>query len=124
MSWTYQITSGRMVHEGGAVVFLGYSGAGHSSAEGRDNPAMCRTPGKGPIPPGDYAIGPPHTSPNTGPFTMDLEPAAGTNTFGRSLFRMHGNNQENDASHGCIILPPDARRAIWHSGDHTVVVTP
>lgn len=123
MSWTYHIATGRMVGVAGES-FQGYSGAGHTAAEGRNNPAMVEVQAKGPIPPGVYTIGQPHLSPHTGPFTMDLEPAADTNTFGRSLFRIHGNNQENDASHGCIILPPAARHAIWDSGDHTVVVTP
>lgn len=124
MSWTYHIASGRMVNAADATVFQGYSGAGHSSAEGRNNPAMCNVVAKGPIPPGQYTIGAPHASPNTGPYTMNLDPKPGTNTFGRSAFRIHGNNAANDASHGCIILPPDARHAIWESGDHDLIVTP
>ena len=83
---------------------------------------MQDVPGKGPVPAGTYTIGQPHYSPNTGPYTMDLVPQPGTDTFGRSLFRIHGNNEANDASHGCIILPPDARHAVWESGDHDLLV--
>ena len=118
--WTYTIATGEMRH--GATRFLGYSGAGHSREEGRDNPDMVHDVGRGPIPPGRYRIGAPHVSPHTGPYTMDLDPEAGTDTFGRSAFRIHGNNAANDASHGCIILPPDARHAIWESGDHELGV--
>ena len=39
--------------------FVGYSGAGHTLAEGRDNPQMVGVVGKGPIPPGKYSIGEP-----------------------------------------------------------------
>lgn len=119
--WTYSITTGCMTKDDQS--FIGYSGAGHSLAEGRNNPDMQNAPDQGPIPVGNYCIGMPHYSANTGPYTMNLDPDACTNTFGRSLFRIHGNNSTNDASHGCIILPPDARRAVWNSGDHELQVT-
>lgn len=122
MAWTYQIATGKMTHLPDGETFVGYSGAGHALAEGRNNPAMVTAVAKGPIPPGVYVIGTPHVSPHTGPYTMNLDPAAGTDTHGRSAFRIHGNNAENDASHGCIILPPGARRAIWESGDHALTV--
>jgi hypothetical protein len=104
--------------------FIGYSGAGHTMMEGRNNPSMQNVQNKGPIPCGIYDIGDPHYSATTGPYTMNLDPTPETNTYGRSLFRIHGNNERNDASHGCIILPPDARRAVWNSGDHQVTVVP
>lgn len=122
MTWTYRITDGAVLNKDGVKQFIGYSGAGHTLAEGRDNPNLQAAQAMGPIPVGSYYIGAPHLSPNTGPYTMDLTPAEGTNTFGRSLFRIHGNNATNDASHGCIILPPDARHAIWESGDHNLDV--
>jgi lipoprotein-anchoring transpeptidase ErfK/SrfK len=122
MSWTYRITDGAVTDSAGERRFVGYSGRGHSLAEGRNNPDMIKVIAVGPIPPGLYAIGSPHTSAQTGPYTMDLDPLAGTQTFGRAAFRIHGNNAANDASHGCIILPPDARHAIWESGDHQLEV--
>lgn len=121
MAWSYKIASGQMLGAHGQC-FAGYSGAGHSLAEGRNNPQMQTAVAKGPIPAGRYRIGVPHDNRHTGPLTMDLTPMAGTDTHGRSLFRIHGNNAANDASHGCVILPPDARRAIWASGDHELVV--
>lgn len=119
--WTYQISTGVMASPKGER-FIGYSGAGHSAVTGRNNPMMQRVVGAGPIPAGAYTIGAPHADAQTGPYTMDLDPKPGTETYGRSLFRCHGNNSTNDASHGCIILPPDARQAIWESGDHDLTV--
>jgi lipoprotein-anchoring transpeptidase ErfK/SrfK len=120
--WKYRIVDGAMISADGKLTFNGYSGTGHTLAEGRNNPVMVDQHDKGPIPPGDYAIGIPHSSNQTGPYTMNLDPINATNTFGRSAFRIHGNNAANDASHGCIILPPDARRAVWESNDHQVRV--
>lgn len=123
--WTYKITDGTMTHDDpqhGRTCFSGYSGAGHTLAEGRNNPDMQDAIAKGPLPVGSYTIGVPHTSAHTGPYTMDLTPNPGNDMHGRSLFRIHGNNAANDASEGCIILPPDARRAVWESGDHALDV--
>jgi len=120
--WVYHITEHVMTSQDGLKRFDGYSGAGYSFSEGRNNAGMEDVVGRGPIPIGWYSIGEPHHSPTTGPYTMNLDPQPGTDTLGRSAFRIHGNNAENDASHGCIILPPDARRAIWESGDHTLQV--
>lgn len=120
--WTYRITDGVMTSAAGELVFRGYSGAGHTAAEGRNNPAMQAVPNHGPIPAGRYRIGAPRDSSNTGPLTLDLTPYADTRTYGRDLFRIHGNNARDDASHGCIILPPDARRCIADSGDRELEV--
>lgn len=121
--WRYRIVDGQMQNEAGTLNFSGYSGAGHTLAEGRNNPIMVDQHNKGPLPPGQYAIGIPHSSNQTGPYTMNLDPIDGSDMHGRSAFRIHGNNSVDDASHGCIILPPDARRAIWESNDHTLQVT-
>ena len=63
-------------------------------------------------------------SPNTGPFTILLEPAPGTDTLGRSAFRIHGDSVRapGTASHGCIILPRAIRDHIWRSGDRDLEV--
>lgn len=87
----------------------GYSGAGFTLAEGRNNPNMCNVAGKGPIPPGRYRVMPSRNSATLGPMTFDLVPMPGTEVFGRSLFRIHGNNSANNASHGCVILGPRIR---------------
>jgi hypothetical protein len=54
---------------------------------------------------------------------MNLDPESGTEPFGRSLFRIHGDNASHDASHGCIILGPLVRRRIAESGDTELTVT-
>lgn len=96
----------------------GYSG----HAEGRNNPALEAEPSIGPIPRGLYTIGPPHASPNTGPYTMDLGPV-GHDALGRSLLRIHGDSANHDASHGCIVIPGRINRErIWIGEDHEVTV--
>lgn len=76
---------------------------------GRNNPAMCNVPQIGPLPAVRYRIGRSHYSENTGRVTFDLTPFPGVDVFGRSLFRIHGNDKQNDASHGCLILDYDVR---------------
>jgi hypothetical protein len=51
-------------------------------------------------------------------------PDRGTETFGRSEFRIHGDSIAHPgmASHGCIILPRAVRDAIWRSGDRALEV--
>lgn len=115
MPWTYSQSTGQL-HRDGAVVGTGYSGAGTTTAEGRNNPAMQGQADTGPIPRGEYSIGASHYSTNTGPATLNLTPV-GHNALGRTAFRIHGNNAANNASHGCIILPPAIRQQIANSGD-------
>lgn len=116
--WTYSIVSGEAA-ENGKKAGNGYSG----HAEGRDNPAMCAVPNVGPIPPGQYRIGPAYADPHLGPCVMHLDPLPGTDTHGRTLFRIHGNDAANDASEGCVILGPLIREAISKSHDNTLEVT-
>jgi hypothetical protein len=115
MTWRYQQSTGDLYRDA-AFVGTGYSGAGHTLAEGRNNPAMEAVVGKGPIPKGMWKIGPAHDSPHTGPLTMNLDPV-GHDAHGRSLFRIHGDNRDDDASHGCIILARGMRGTIEMSGD-------
>lgn len=77
-----------------------YSGIGAD----KNNPASVGLAGRGPIPPGTYSIGPMFVSPQSGRGTMRLTPQAGTNTYGRAGFEMHGdsNSHPGAASHGCI----------------------
>lgn len=112
MAWQYDQTTGDLTHNG-TFEGTGYSGTGF----GRNNSSLERVEGHGPIPRGEYKIGRAYDDPHLGPCVMHLDPLPGTNTWGRSLFRLHGNNIENDASHGCIILGPSIRRLIASSGD-------
>ncbi|MBN3846167.1 DUF2778 domain-containing protein [Paraburkholderia sp. Ac-20342] len=119
MPWSYQQSTGNLSFNG-ELVERGYSGA----ATGKNNPAMQAISNIGPIPRGNYQISSPHTSPHTGPGTLNLSPLPGTNTFGRSAFRIHGDNRNHPgtASEGCIILGPQTRHRIWASGDHRLEV--
>lgn len=109
--WVYKIATGAL-NRGSIFVGTGYSGAGVTLEQGRNNPTLVQAYNIGPIPPGKYRIEPPRDSKTLGPCVFDLTPMPGTETFGRSLFRIHGNNLQNDASHGCIILGPSIRHEI------------
>lgn len=104
----YTITTGSFKRDGNPWG-VGYSGAGLNEADGRNNPSMVNIPNVGPLPPGDYRVMPSRNSKTLGPLVFDLVPLPGTNTFDRSLFRIHGNSKDNNASHGCIILDHNLR---------------
>lgn len=117
--WVWDQSSGTMSRDG-LVVGVGYSGADL----GKNNPAMESAVGVGPIPTGMWVITDEYDSPHTGPFTLALSPAAGTDTEGRNAFRIHGDSisSPGTASHGCIILPRTVRNTIWTSGDRSLQV--
>jgi hypothetical protein len=122
MMWTYAQSTGEL-HHNGRLVGGGYSGFDN----GKNNPAMQAVANLGPIPQGDWTIvGPPVNTAQHGPFVLRLQPAAGTNTFGRSGFLMHGDSigAPGCASHGCIILPRAVREQVWSSGDRELEVVP
>src|SRR4051812_34655019 len=75
--------------------------------------------------PGRYDISS-HTTTTKGPMTIPLTPRPGTNTFGRDLFRIHGDNKAGNhtASHGCIILGPKDRTSITNCGGGKLQVQP
>lgn len=114
---TYNQKTGELYLDG-EYEGLGYSGHG----EGRNNPDAQALHGIGPIPRGLWRIGAAYSHPQLGPICMNLYPRAGTDTFGRDLFRIHGNNTINDASHGCIILGPAIRREIDAGTDRALEV--
>jgi hypothetical protein len=98
----------------------GYSGF----KNGKNNPKMQTVHDVGPIPRGFWHIGHAHDSLHTGPVTMDLLPYPGTETFGRDLFRIHGDSKSDpgNASHGCIILSRPLREIISNSNIHILEV--
>lgn len=116
--WTYSQSTGELLHEG-KFEGTGYSGTGI----GRNRPEAEKMVATGPIPKGAYTIGPAYEHPHLGSCVMNLEPEPNTDTFGRSLFRVHGDNQRHDASHGCIVIGPSLRHLIADSGDHELLVT-
>jgi hypothetical protein len=120
--WTYAQKTGKLLQDG-RLVGTGYSGFDN----GKNNPAMQAVHDVGPIPQGEWTIvGPPMNTPSHGPFVLTLEPADGTNTFGRSGFLMHGDSIQSPgcASHGCIIMAHTVRDQVWNSGDTDLQVVP
>lgn len=119
MTWRFDQSSGELSRDG---KFISRAYAGHGW--GKNNPAAEAAPNIGPIPRGLWTICEPHDSPNTGPYTMDLTPKDGTDTLGRSAFRIHGDSiaHPGEASHGCIIAAHAIRTAIWTSEDHDLEV--
>ena len=103
--------AGRLYDAAGTLIASGIW-SGHNDAA--NDPTREREKGVGPLPKGVYMIGPLRDGGALGPDVMNLDPAPGTNTFGRSLFRIHGDNSTpapHDASDGCIIAPHQTR--IW-----------
>lgn len=119
-AWRYDQSSGDLRDPSGHFVCRGYSGHG----AGKNNPARQHERAVGPIPRGRWKIGAPYDSKNVGPYALTLTPCAGTEVFGRSAFRIHGDSKRapGTASHGCIILPRPVRERIWASGVHEIEV--
>lgn len=117
MTWAYRQSDGQLTLDGEFKGY-GYSGTG----EGRNNGDMQAVPNVGPIPKGTYTIGPWYNDEHLGPCVMHLDPTPDTNTFGRIAFRIHGDNKNHDASHGCIALGPSLRWPIAHSEDRELSV--
>jgi hypothetical protein len=117
--WKWDQSAGELSRDG-KFIAKGYAGNGR----GKNNPSMQAAVGVGPVPQGKWTIGAAHVSPNTGPVTMNLDPKPGTQTFGRSAFRIHGDSiaHPGEASHGCIILPRFVRDAIARSSDRDLEV--
>ncbi len=118
--WTYQ-TRARKLLENGKEAGIGYSGFN----EYANDSAHKTVKGKGPIPPGKYRIGTAYKHDKLGPVCMNLDPLPGTNTFGRSHFRIHGDNGTEapfDGSHGCLVLNRMLRERINFSQDKVLEV--
>jgi hypothetical protein len=123
VSWTYEISSGKMYSDAGELLDIGYSG---QPPHVNDFSAVGEV-GIGPIPAGSWEIKGPEDSPKTGPYTLTLVPNEATMAHVISLnrdpvsFRIHGERAQPPpgyASDGCIILPRAIREQIWNSGDH------
>jgi hypothetical protein len=119
MTWRWDQSAGELSRDG-ELVSRGYSGFGR----GKNNPSMQAAQGVGPIPAGRWRITERYDSANVGPYALKLEPCAGTETFGRSAFRIHGDSIRNPgtASHGCVVVPRKVREAVWRSGDRDLEV--
>ncbi|MGF6812038.1 hypothetical protein OKW30_007230 [Paraburkholderia sp. Clong3] len=120
MVWIYKHASGELYHDDKFITDDGYAGKGvhknkHGSQYVRD---------LGPIPVGLYEITAPFPHPKTGPFSMRLNPVAGTSLGGRDGFMIHGDSKTDpgNASNGCIVLHLPYRKQIWNSGDRMLRV--
>jgi len=120
MPWKYSQSTGDLIGPAGSRVCIGYSGHG----AGVDNPADEAIPDVGPIPRGEYTIGRFFDDPVKGPIVAHLVPLAGTDTYGRSGFMIHGDNKAGNhtASEGCVILPRTVREMIMASPDRVLQV--
>jgi hypothetical protein len=129
----YEQSTGRWEHDG-QLVAVCYSGTDDGDGvrepgEGLNDPAAQELRGIGPIPVGRYLIGLPFTHPTAGPLVMRLTPFAGTNTFGRDGFLIHGDSKSapGTASHGCVVMPHDPRAHVAElveHGDRLLTVVP
>jgi hypothetical protein len=122
MSWTYAIRERALCWNDAPIYNGGYTGNG----VGLNNPAEESVQGVGPLPEGRYHIAGLAADNDTGPFSLLLQPEAGTVMHGRAGFRIHGDNSRGNfsASHGCIVLPPQVRHQMWDSGDRELEVLP
>lgn len=120
MAWIYEIVSGKLYSPLGELCGAGYSGA----AEHRNEATAQSLRNLGPICEGTYTIGPPIDTVTHGPFVLPLTPDSKNLMWGRYGFLIHGDSvvAPGTASQGCIIMPPDVRRAIWTDSDHTLQV--
>lgn len=119
--FTYKISDGVLFRSDGSPIGTGYSGHG----PGVNNIAFEQVHDVGPIPRGLYTIGEPISPPDhLGPVAMPLTPDSDTDTFGRSAFFIHGDNQAGDrsASHGCIIIGPLSRAIVNAASDRRLTV--
>lgn len=116
----YNQKTGELTTNSGVVIGKGYAGHG----EGKNNPEMESVKNMGPLPKGVYLIGEPYDSGKTGPFTLPLIPEYGNEMYGRSEFKIHGDNitDPGNASHGCIILPRAIRAQIHNCADKKLEV--
>ena len=117
--WTYSQSTGQLARDG-KLFGSGYSGLGAD----KNVPADQLVQGQGPIPQGAWTIGPAENSGELGPLIMRLFPKAGTETFGRSGFFIHGDSlaHPGEASHGCIVLAHALREEISFSNDIDLTV--
>ncbi len=118
--WSYIQANGHMLEPNGILLAIGYAGRG----EGKNNPSLQAAHDLGPLPTGTYLISPPADDAQVGEYAMRLIPSPTNQMYLRSGFFIHGDNPAHpgQSSDGCIVLPREAREAIWQSGDHSLQV--
>lgn len=125
MSWLWEQSTGKLYNDAGELIAIGYAGGDKGTRpEAVNNPEYEASEGVGPLPRGTYTICPPRDGGHLGPYVLDLTPDDSNQMYGRSLFRIHGDNAQvnRSASDGCIILPRTIRTEVWESGDRILDV--
>lgn len=124
--WTYRISEGVLLGPETKNRQQAFADCYSGHGDGVNNPELTRVHDVGPIPPGDYTIGPFFHDAEKGPVVAHLTPIGPTDTFGRSGFMLHGDNAQmnHTASLGCIIAARIAREAVRDSGDRLLRVVP
>jgi RHS repeat-associated protein len=130
LCWEYSQSTGTLTHvddQSGAREIVATDGyAGHG--DGVNAPAMQDQQGVGPLPQGQYTIGPQRNNVTGHGVTlrasMRLTPASSNVMFGRGGFLIHGDNSQGNqsASEGCPVLRKAARDRIGSSGDDCLEV--
>ncbi len=132
LTWEYSQGNGTLQHFDEATGTRGpvYSGLYSGYMGNANNSSAQNVPFSGPIPQGPYIIGPQYNSTSgLGNGVLNLTPDTSnptTYTFGRNLFRIHGDNGKGNrsASEGCMIAPRNLRDLIGGSGDNRLWVLP
>lgn len=110
----YHQRTGKLEHD--RIGLIGFGHSGDPDAGGMDDPAMQSVRSVGPLPVGDYTIGPPEDRPeHTGEFSMALTPASTNEMFGRGAFYIHGFRiglKPGQGGKGCIEIGPLQRWAV------------
>ena len=121
MPWLFaQDGKGLAAPDGEIIDENAYAGKGI----GVNNPEYQHVVKTGPLPIGRYHIGKDYQHPRLGSIVMNLDPLPGTEQFGRSAFRIHGDNRRGDrsGSEGCIVTNRAVREMIANSPDRIMEV--
>jgi hypothetical protein len=117
--YTYSQSTGELRHANGTLIATGYSGYGY----GKNNATAQNVTDVGPLPQGNWKIGPLLDGGNMGPNVRHLEPQDGNDVFNTtrhaSSFYMHGCNGNGNASTGCLVIGPATRKQV----NGTILVT-
>jgi len=119
MTWVYKQSTGELAHNG---LYVGTGYSGHPPHV--NDPSAQNIPNFGPIPVGEYTLGPPFTHPICGPMAMRLSPEPQNEMFSRSGFLCHGDSihAPGTASDGCIIMSRPIRQQMADSDDNDLTV--
>lgn len=126
--WIYSQASGVLARDGEKVC-TGYAGGNippNFDPKAKNNPEREKEHNFGPLPCGDYKIGPAEDNPVLGRMAMALTPDPANVMYGRSGFFIHGDSliHPGEASEGCIVMPFAVRWTIAASTDRDLQVTP